>query len=101
MINPGDRKVTINVPYIKLPDGRSLVTPWPTANVQFPYDLLEGKNCFLWAKESDIKQTLLEKEYSGKVKLHGAVSDATGKVFISKKPWGFDLSAKKESKIRI
>jgi hypothetical protein len=39
----------------------------------------------------EIKSSLLKKGYSGLIKLRGKVSDATGKVYTSKKSWDFDL----------
>lgn len=90
--NPGDRTVTINAPYIKLPGGKNMITPWPTASVKFPYELPEGKNCFLWVKRSEVKLNLVKQGYSGKVPCRGAVQDATGKKpYLSKKTLKLDL----------
>jgi hypothetical protein len=92
VVNPGDRTVTINTPYIKLPDGKSLITPWPLSHVRFPYELAEGKNCFMWVKESEIAKNLLKQGYKGKIKLRGMVNDATGTTYKSKKPYTFDIA---------
>jgi hypothetical protein len=89
--NPGSRKVTVDVPYLELPDGKNLVTPMPLTNVSFPYRLEEGENCVIWIEMNEVKDALLKKGYSGTVRLRGKVSDATGRVFKSKKSWDFEL----------
>ncbi len=89
--NPGDRKVTINVPHIELPDGKLIVTPYPLSNVTFPYELEEGKNCLIWVEMKELKRILTKREYTGTVKLRAKVSDGTGKVYKSKKKWDFDV----------
>jgi len=88
--NPGNRKVTLNVPYLELPDGSSFLFPIPLTHVRFPYRLEEGENCAIWIEMNDVKGYLREKGYSRTVKLKGKVSDMTGKVYISKKSWEFD-----------
>jgi len=90
--NPGDRKATINVPYLGLPDGKNLFTPMPLTNVKFPFRLEEGENCSIWIEMNQIKHSLLEQGYSGVVRLKGKVSDGTGKIYTSKKSWDFDLA---------
>ena len=94
VMNPGDRTVTINAPYIKLPDGKNLITPWPLSHVRFPYELEEGKNCVTWMKESEVRENLLKMDYTGKVELLGAVDDATDTTYRSKKTYTFDLAKK-------
>lgn len=88
--NPGDRKVTVNTPYLKLPDGSSLVTPMPLSHVRFPYRLEEGENCAIWIEMNEVKGSLRKKGYSGIAKLKGKVSDGTSKVYTSKKSWDFN-----------
>ena len=90
--NPGYRPVTVNTPCIRLPSGESLIFPWPTAEVRFPYELQEGKNCMLWAKESEIIRSLKQKGYSGKIKLRAEVHDQTGKKYKSKKAMKLNLN---------
>ena len=89
--NPGNRDVTVNIPSLEMPDGKGLVTPIPLTNVLFPYRLKEGSNCAIWIEMNEVKKSLIEIGYSGKVKLWGKVSDAVGKVYKSKKPLEFDL----------
>jgi hypothetical protein len=89
--NPGFRPVTISSPYIRLPRGDNLMFPWPTANVQFPYELGEGKSCCLWVEETEIKQSLKKQGYSGKVELIAYVSDQTGKKYKAKKALKYDV----------
>jgi hypothetical protein len=90
--NPGYRRVTIQPSYIRLPHGEKLVFPWPTAEVRFPHELLEGKSCSLWVEEAEVKRSLKEKGYSGKVKLQAEVYDQTGKNYRAKKALKYDLS---------
>ena len=89
--NPGYRPVTIGTPYIKLPDKGSLFFLMPTAEVQFPHELQEGKRCLLWVEEAEVKRSLKGKGYSGKVTLRAEVSDQTGKRYRGKKALVFDI----------
>jgi hypothetical protein len=90
--NPGYRTVTINAPYFELPYGQKLEFPHPLADVDFPYELQECKSCRLWAKETDVIQFFaISCGYSGEVHLRGAVLDATGRVYKSKKTFRLDL----------
>lgn len=88
--NPGNRKVIVNTPYLKLPDGKYLVTPVPSSHVRFPYKLGDGDNCAIWIEMNEVKGSLLKNEYSGIVKLKGKVSDGAGKEYISKKSCDFN-----------
>jgi len=88
--NPGNRKVIVNTPYLKFPDGRRLATPVPLSNVRFPYKLEEGDNCAIWIEMNKVKSSLLKNEYSGIVKLKGEVLDGTNKVYTSKKSCDFN-----------
>lgn len=90
--NPGDRKATINTPYLGLPDGKNIFFPEPFTNVNFPHRLEEGENCLIWIEMNRIKLSLLRQGYSGVVRLKGKVSDGTGKNYTSKKSWDFDLA---------
>jgi hypothetical protein len=92
--NPGDRMVTVNAPYLKLPGKKTMITPIPTASVTFPHELVEGKNCLLWMKRAEVESELKKIGYSGKVRVRGAVHDATGRVYTSKKAWTFKLDKK-------
>ena len=91
VINPGHINVTVNTPYLELPDGKFLVISKPLANVQFPYRLPEGSKCAMWVKMNEIKKSLKERGYTGKIKLWGNVTDAVGKIYRSKKASEFDL----------
>jgi len=90
--NPGNRKVTVNCPYLGLPDGSNIITPIPLSHVRFPYKLEEGENCVIWTEMNEVKNTLIEQGYSGVVKLKGKVSDGTGKTYKSKKSWDFNVN---------
>jgi hypothetical protein len=97
VVNPGDRNVTINTPYIDLPHGKHLITPWPLSHVTFPYELPEGKNCATWSKESQVREALVKSGHKGKVPLRGAVREVTGKKFKSKETIEFDVETPKKS----
>lgn len=92
--NPGARTVTINVPAIRLPDGKSMVFLSPDSDVSFPYELKEGgKDCRVWMEMREMARELLRAGYSGKVKVSAEVKDGAGKVYRSKKPYTLDLNA--------
>mgnify|MGYP003433557928 CR=1 FL=1 len=83
--NPGNRTLTINKPIFELPD-KSILVFHPTGSTarQYPYELLEGKNCLTWIEIAEVAKVLQEKGFSGKVKLRGIVTDAVGNKFVSK-----------------
>jgi len=89
--NPGNRKATVNTPYLELPDGKKLVIPIPLTHVRFPYRLEGGENCVIWVEINKVKDELLKQSYSGIVKLRGKVSDGTGQVFKSNESRDFDI----------
>jgi hypothetical protein len=93
--NPGDRAVTVDLPYLKLPKGESLVTPIPLASVSFPFELCEGKKCSLLMTRADVIENLIKAGYKGKVPLIGVVRDLVGNEYESKKPYTLDIEAKK------
>jgi hypothetical protein len=90
--NPGYRSVTIDTPYIRLPYGGNLITPWPTAEVHFPHELHEGKRCILWIEEAEVKRNLKDSGYSGKIELWAEVNDQTGKKHVAKKALVYDIN---------
>jgi len=89
--NPGNRAVSIDTPYIELPDRATLVWLEPLSDVRFPYELEEGKNCHVWAEIEEVTGELVKKGHSGTVKLTAKVRDRTGKIYSSRKPLTLDL----------
>lgn len=83
--NTGFRPVTLNASGILLPNKHQLIFMVPKSNVQFPYELLEGRNCTVWIEVKVLVQDLKRNSYSGKVKLKGFFRDATGAVYKSKR----------------
>lgn len=83
--NPGNRTLTINKPILELPD-KSILVFHPTGSTarQYPFELLEGKNCMIWIEIAEVAKALKEKGFSGKVKIRGIVTDAVGNKFISR-----------------
>jgi len=82
--NTGFRPITLNASGILLPHKQQLLFMVPKSNVQFPYELLEGKNCIVWIEVKVLVQDLKKNSYSGKVKLKGFFRDATRAVYKSK-----------------
>lgn len=91
--NPGSRTVTVNIPCIKLPDGKSIVFPNPAgmSDVTFPHELKEGKSCRLWIEMKELARELVRLGYSDIVKLEAEVRDSVGQVYRSRKPWLLNL----------
>jgi len=91
--NPGNRAVTIYSPSIKLPDSRQMFFRDPQqADVGFPHELKEGKNCRVWIEMKELAMQLAAEGYPGKVHLSAKVEDATGKSYKSKGSWKLDLN---------
>jgi hypothetical protein len=90
--NPGNRAVTIDSPYIELPDRTTLIWPNPLSDVRFPYHLEEGQRCHVRAKMEEVKGELVKNGHSATVKLTAKIRDRTGKVYSARKPLEFDLN---------
>lgn len=88
--NPTDRAVTINLPVIKMPNKRHLVSRWHWCNVTFPYEVLPGKSCTVWMAGRELAALLTKDGLAGKVKLQAMVRDALGREHIGK-PFVFDI----------
>jgi len=92
IINLGFRSVTVEHPYIQILDTKKyLICPIPIANVNFPYELREGKSCVECVSENEIRSELKKIGLTGKVKLLAIVADQTGKKFKASKPIEFDI----------
>jgi len=89
--NPGNRSVTINVPRIILPDGKTLVFPDPQSDVHFPHKLEEGTKCRIWTEIKKLIEQLRSNGYQGVVKLNADVEDGAGQKYKSKKPFEIDI----------
>lgn len=83
--NIGYRMVTLNSMGYKIPRiKRDLAILNPRSNVQFPFELKEGKDCIVWSEENYIKEKLRDKGLSGNIKLIGVYVDAIGREYKSK-----------------
>lgn len=88
--NPGHRAVTVQPPSILLPDGRQVVFMNPNSEVEFPFELREGKNCHSWTPLRDLAIQIGDAGLSGTVDLVASVKDLVGNEFKSKK-WPLDV----------
>ena len=93
--NPGERAVTVNLPFLRLPRGESIVTPIPIASVQFPFELQEGKDCTLFMGRRDVEESLIKRGYVGKISLFGMVDDLIGNEYKSRKPLKLEIKEEK------
>lgn len=103
-INPGNRTVTLNIAGCILPKRKNkdkenlkIYFPRSPGEIEFPYELHEGKNCVVWRELQDFAQGLMKQGYSGKIKIIGFYKDALDAVYKSK-PIKFDVTG--YSKIR-
>ena len=76
--NPSFRDLTVNPPGLLLPDGRSLIFPYPQSDAQFPHELRQGKSCTIWCALDELKADLRQKGLSGKIIVRGFCDDAVG-----------------------
>jgi len=89
--NPGDRAVLVGVPYLKLPGNKKMFFPDYQSNVRFPYRLEEGECCQIWAKENDVKNTLRDNGYRGKVPIKAMVNDQTDRKYRARKAYRMEI----------
>lgn len=83
--NTGLRSVTVDVPFIKLPDRRTLVFPngFLHSDAQFPHRLEPGESCTVLLDIGILRSSLAKAGYSGTVKIRGAFRDKTDIEFFS------------------
>lgn len=84
-MNPGNRSVIVNVPYLLIPGGKSLIFQKPLTNVTFPFELQEGRNCTVWIPIDNVTSTLSGAGYTGTVKLIACYPNQIGTIYKSKK----------------
>jgi len=84
--NPGNRTVTLSSAGVLLPGNKQLML-FPAI---LPYELLEGKNLYVWTSAEDAARKLKDGGFSGEVKLIGFFRDALRTVYKSK-PLNFDV----------
>ncbi len=78
--NIGHRPVTLNSMGFKVSRFKGgFIIINPRSNVQFPFELKEGKDCIVWSEENYIKERLRESGLSGDIKLTGLFVDAISK----------------------
>ena len=83
--NPGDRPVTVNVPYFQLPHNKKMYFPNYQSNIRFPYRLEEGECCQMWVKESGVMNTFRDEGYKGTVRIRVFVDDQADGHYRAKK----------------
>jgi len=88
--NGGARVTNVNTPYLVLPDRKKFVFLNPQSSVTYPHKLEDGANCVLWIDMNGLSRSLRQNGFSGKVRLHAEVSDATDTEYQTKKSWLFD-----------
>jgi hypothetical protein len=88
--NVGERPVTLNVPYLLLPDGRNLWLIEAQRFVPLPHELLPGKNFMVWEELRELARSLSGQGFSGEIKVVCMFKDAVGNSYKSK-PMSFDV----------
>jgi hypothetical protein len=78
------------VPSILLPGEKQYMIVHPIIPVDFPYELLPGKNCQVFTEVEKFVQTLKQQGYSAKIKIIGKFGDALGNSYKSK-PFEFNI----------
>lgn len=83
--NTGLRPVTVDAPFIKLPDQRTLIFPngFLHSEVKFPHRLEPGESCTVLLDIKDLRSSVTKAGYSGAVKIRGAFRDKTDTEFFS------------------
>jgi hypothetical protein len=82
--NNGLKAVTLNSPFIRLPDGKQLIIRTIQSNVSFPYELVPGKSCRTWLEVNQLYRTLKSNHYRGKIKICAVYRDQLDTCYISK-----------------
>lgn len=88
--NPGHRDVTIQTPFIRLPNGSSLILMNPGSDASFPHDLREGRSCTVWREIRQVASQLKEHGFTGRIKLRPACRDGVGNEHVGK-PWPLNV----------
>lgn len=83
--NRGILPVTVDAPFIQLPDRRTIVFPrgFFHSEVQFPCRLESGEGCTVLITAAEFRSSLQRAGYSGSVKIRAAYRDKLGTVFLS------------------
>src|SRR3972149_345911 len=76
-INKGYRDVILNSVGLMIPNNTVLIREINT-DVQFPYPLKDDQSCIVYKKIPELSQELQKHGYSGKIKLRGYYTSATG-----------------------
>ena len=94
--NTGSKKVKVNTPYLELSSGGSISSFPSLSPYRFPAWVESWDNCVIMMEMKQIKDRLINLGNKGTVKLKGKVSDATGKVYVSKESVDFNLDEEYE-----
>lgn len=88
--NRGQLPVTLNIPFIKFSDGRSMVfTDFFHKEGNFPQRLEPGDGCSVLIRTSDVLAGLLKAGYTLPVNIEASYRDKVDNIFASK-PFKFD-----------
>ena len=82
--NPSQKEITLDPPFIVLPDRRNMIFPDIGSEVSFPASLSSGKSIHSWIPLNAVKQRLVESGFTVRVKLKTSIRDQTGKTFRSR-----------------
>ena len=82
--NHSSKRVTLQPPYIDLPDNKKMLLMNYQSNITFPYELKPRNNCKVWNNLKRTAQSLKEEGYEGTIKIKGVYKDAIGNKYKSK-----------------
>ena len=91
-VNTGYRPIILNSVGFILPNNKTAVIPIPLSNVNFPYELKEGKDCLVWTEVKEFAKELKEKGFKGRIKLIAFYKDSLDTIHKSK-PLIFDIDS--------
>lgn len=94
--NTGSKKVKVDTPCLELSSGGSISSFPSLSPYRFPAWVESWDNCVIMMEMKLTKYRLIKLGNKGTVKLKGKVSDATGKVYVSKKSVDFNLDEEYE-----
>jgi hypothetical protein len=83
--NRGHLPVTVDVPYFRLPDGKTMVFPsgFFHQDGDFPRRLEPGEGCMALVRAPELANGLVREGYTGRVELRVAYRDKVGRVYES------------------
>ena len=87
-VNSGHKPVTLNQPFVHLPNGNVFVPPQENASVEFPYKLGPEESCDTYIDAPSLAQHLAESYgYRGEVRLLPSVTDKVDREYYGNYFW--------------